>query len=66
MMINKTTGNLLYIGKDVTAELVELSNSGESRRSKRAAVNVWEGLAGVDTSYDPQVSVQYIRKPTSD
>lgn len=48
---------IFIVGKDVTAELVELSNSRDGRRKKRAAFNAWEGLTGVDTSYDPQVGI---------
>lgn len=45
----------ILTGKDITDELVQLSSS-VSNRNKRAVDSPWEGLAGVDTSYDPQVS----------
>ena len=48
--------NLFFTGKDITDELVQLSSS-VSNRNKRAVDSPWEGLAGVDTSYDPQVCI---------
>lgn len=46
----------IFLGKDITAELVELSMAADNRRTKRAVTSPWEGLSGIDTSYDPQVS----------
>lgn len=48
--------NVFLTGKDITDELVQLSSS-VSNRNKRAVDSPWEGLAGVDTSYDPQVCI---------
>lgn len=46
---------VFFLGKDVTAELVKLSMAADNRRTKRAVTSPWEGLSGIDTSYDPQV-----------
>lgn len=29
--------------------------AADNRRTKRAVTSPWEGLSGIDTSYDPQV-----------
>ncbi|XP_061194923.1 uncharacterized protein LOC133203073 [Saccostrea echinata] len=53
MLISKTCP-LTTSGKDVTAGMVELSNSVGNRRNKRAVESPWAGLSGIDANYDPQ------------
>lgn len=52
---------VFFLGKDITAELVELSMAADNRRTKRAVTSPWEGLSGIDTSYDPQVSTGTVK-----
>lgn len=43
---------MFFLGKDIIVEFVEFFMVVDNRRIKRVVISLWEGLFGIDISYD--------------